>query len=246
MLKKNSVIKNLGRATAASLLLVGLVGCGNDFDSDRRHLPSQGANETSDAPTAAKKPIVTPDGHIVQIVNGKVVNPKPQPAPTTSQGNQNPQPTETKNAPALDPNARCIGASAEICGIEEAMAKYTNDYRRSKGLAPLTFDPRVAYAARVWSQKSAARGQVVHATPQDHMSVLRPAFPGVRFNLAAENMALTPSYHGSDLNAEANGIVQLWIKDKPHRDNLLGNFHGFGIGAHFAGGYWWVTQVFMW
>jgi len=223
------------------VLVVGqglTIGCGSDLDNDRRQDTLQN-NANSPSKTEAKTPPISkkpdrPDQ--VKIEDGKIVSNQPD----RSSGNS------PAVKPPADPNALCIEAINDICIMEATMAKLVNDYRRSKGLSALFYDPRVAYAAREWSKKSAQRGQVVHATPQDHMQVLRPAFPGVQFNLAAENMAFSPNYYGTNLDAAAQGIVKLWIDDKPHRDNLLGNFRGSGIGVHFANGSWWVTQVFLW
>jgi len=223
-----------------SILAGGLAlvtACGSDLNNDRRHLDATQQKDASPVSPGAKKQNPKPDrADQVTIEDGRIVANEPAGGGGNSPAAQQPS----------DANSLCIEAINEICIMEATMAKLVNDYRRSKGLSALFYEPKVAYAAREWSKKSAQRGQVVHATPQDHMRVLRLKFPGVQFNLAAENMAYSPNYYGTDLDKAAAGIVKLWIDDKPHRDNLLGNFRASGIGVHFANGSWWVTQVFLW
>lgn len=102
--------------------------------------------------------------------------------------------------------------------------KLINDYRKSQGVAPLTFNSGAATDAVDWSKTQAGLGTLQHQTPDDRWQ----PFNGL-WNNWGENVAYnyTPGVEG------AKEMFQQW-KDSPgHRANMLNpKFTTYGIGFH--------------
>ena len=126
-----------------------------------------------------------------------------------------------------------------------------NQYRASKGLAPLVRDGGLDGVAQQWSAAMAsvfaANGGVVTdpAAPKDctrtalcHRPDLAQAVSGVEpaWTGAAENLAV-----GSDVVAIHNSLVA----DPPHEANMTGAYNRVGVGVTTVGDRIWVVFDFL-
>lgn len=121
--------------------------------------------------------------------------------------------------------------------IEEDILLYTNQYRQSKGKPALRWNEAASQQAREHS-RNMARGRTGfgHGGFKDRANKVSEALGGI--SGAAENVA-----YG---NMTAREVVNGWIKSKPHRKNLLGNYNLIGIGtARGKNGRIYFTQLFI-
>ena len=130
----------------------------------------------------------------------------------------------------------CVKSYAQSA-IEQDILKYTNEFRKTKGKAPLTLAQDISAQAEKHS-KNMSSG----ATPMGHEGfrerVKALESPGSFISGAAENVA-----YG---NMTAKEVVAGWIKSPTHKKNLLGHYTDIGIGvAKGKDGYLYFTQVFI-
>jgi len=113
---------------------------------------------------------------------------------------------------------------------------YTNEFRASKGLAPLKLESYCSQLAQKHSENM-ANGKV--------------AFGHDQFEI--RNDAVTLKFHGVSGvgenvaygNLDAKAVVDGWIKSPGHRRNMLGDFNMIGIGAAPKGRVTYFTQFFV-
>lgn len=121
--------------------------------------------------------------------------------------------------------------------LEEAILKYTNEYRRSKGKPALISDPAATAQAQTHS-RNMARGETSfgHSGFRDRVNAV--SRKSGRVAAAAENVA-----YGQQ---DAEEVVKGWIKSKVHRKNMLGDYNKIGIGtARSKKGTLYFTQLFI-
>jgi uncharacterized protein YkwD len=140
----------------------------------------------------------------------------------------------------------CYKAEPEICAIEKKIVELTNEYRSRSGLQPLTFAPKISFAARDWSQKQANMGGIGHAGfPASRRTVLANEFgANQKFSLSAENVAMF-SYRFNSTDAVAGEFAKMWWNSSGHRRNMLGNYPMLGVGVvKTQRGAYYATQIF--
>lgn len=121
--------------------------------------------------------------------------------------------------------------------LEDAILRYTNDYRKSQGKPPLQSDAAAAAQAENHS-RNMAKGKTGfgHSGFQERVNVVSRR--SGRVSAAAENVA-----YGQQ---DAASVVKGWIRSKQHRRNMLGNYNKIGIGvAKSRDGTLYFTQLFL-
>jgi uncharacterized protein YkwD len=121
--------------------------------------------------------------------------------------------------------------------LEEAILRYTNEYRASKGKPALQLSGAASAQAEEHS-RNMAKGR----TPFGHQGfqerVSNVSRKSGRVAAAAENVA-----YGQ---MDAEEVVRGWIKSKTHRRNMLGDYNKIGIGAAKGkNGTLYFTQLFL-
>jgi uncharacterized protein YkwD len=131
-------------------------------------------------------------------------------------------------SPPAIPEAEASLAPETSSALTSALA-LANEIRRQHGLPELAPDPRLSAVAQAHAEDMRTRHFFEHDTPEGVTPFQRMEKAGVRFQAAAENIAM-----GVDDPREA---FDLWLKSPGHRRNLLNKtYRHQGIG--FAGGYW--------
>lgn len=130
-------------------------------------------------------------------------------------------------------------AAPSFQALEQAVHTQINQYRKSRGLPPLTLDPRISRQAIAHSQAMAS-GKVPfsHNGFQQRVQAIARLIP---YSGAAENVAYNMGYQDPVKQA-----VQGWIKSAGHRKNIEGKYDLTGIGiAQNAKGEFYFTQIFI-
>jgi uncharacterized protein YkwD len=122
--------------------------------------------------------------------------------------------------------------------VEGALAAELNDLRADRGVAPLPVDETASTQATAWSVRM-VNGSYEHS-PDGYYACR-----------AAENIATLPAYGAVELRngevanyrgnetAIAEGLVGVWNRSPPHRDNMLDPSHtsqAVGIAVAEANG----------
>jgi uncharacterized protein YkwD len=126
---------------------------------------------------------------------------------------------------------------ASPIGLVDDVLKYTNQFRKSKGLAALTIRDDLNSMAQKHSEDM-AKGRVGfgHGGFNQRFDQARRMIQG--FKEFAENVA-----YGASSGKE---VVDMWQHSSGHRRNLLGNYKYVGIGtAKDRKGIIYYTQVFV-
>lgn len=120
---------------------------------------------------------------------------------------------------------------------EAAMLEMLNHERTSRGLKPLTANPKARDVARAYSTEMFARGYFSHVTPEGKTPFDRMKAGGVTYSSAGENLALAPT-----LPQAHDGLM----KSPGHRANILSpEYRTVGIGVIDGGQYGlMITQDF--
>lgn len=150
--------------------------------------------------------------------------------------------TTTTGASGLE----CVDNQAEQCAIEEAITKYTNQFRAQNGLGDLRHDPRISYIARYWSLQMGKTGAISHDGIASQS--LYPQVYGQKFQTSSppfigENVAMNPGPFSS-ADAVGRAFVNQWINSPGHRAQMLKGYRTLGASAVKVNGWWWGTQVF--
>ena len=111
---------------------------------------------------------------------------------------QAPQKNGDDAAPVLDPN--------------DAL-RLVNEYRSSKGLAPLSLESHATAAAESLAKDMASHDHMSHVGPNGADLQKRLAMAGYRYKVAAENVSV-----GQKSFAQ---IVEGWKQSPPHSRNML-------------------------
>ena len=146
--------------------------------------------------------------------------------------------TKAPPAPAPVPAARAQERTDTDATLELAIYDLVNAQRRSKGLAPLTLDPRINRLARLHSAAMATgKVKVGHDGFGERAKLLSQDGPkGVAENVAFDFGHADP----------ATEIVQGWLKSTNHRENIEGPYERTGVGAaRNVTGAIYVTQLFV-
>ena len=129
--------------------------------------------------------------------------------------------------------------SNEFAALEQSVYQQVNQYRKSKNLPPLKWNPQITQEARNHSQAMASG-----KTPFSHDGFdrrVKAIDKSVAYRAAAENVAYNQGY--SDPGKQA---VQGWLKSPGHLKNIEGNFDLTGVGiTKNAKGEYYLTQIFI-
>ncbi len=158
------------------------------------------------------------------------------------------------------------GPEIEITELEKKVHDLINRERRKKGLSTLAWDESLHHIARRYSSDMSERGFFSHNDPEGRCFMDRYKAGGfecrLRFGnktcLGAENIAQenlyksvlyrngVPSYAWNSVDEIAASVVDLWMKSKGHRENILTPyFKCQGIGIAFSeDGRVYVTENF--
>lgn len=125
-------------------------------------------------------------------------------------------------------------------GMEQLVFQKVNEYRRSQGLTDLEWNADVADLARNHS-RDMAQGTVPfgHDGFSGRVSELSSLF---RISAAAENVGLT-----SNLDSPARVVVDAWIANPTHKDNIEDDFNttGVGVARNASSDTWYFTQLYV-
>jgi uncharacterized protein YkwD len=126
--------------------------------------------------------------------------------------------------------------SGSTAGLDEDILKYTNQFRRSKGLSTLEMRQDLNQIARKHSEDMArGRRSFGHGGFDQRSRKIRLIFKSCTI---AENVA-----YGS---RNAKEVVAMWKNSTGHRRNMLGDFKYAGIGtARDRRGTLYFTQIFV-
>lgn len=152
----------------------------------------------------------------------------------TSQSNTQLQPQST-----ISPTYIVQATTNSLASIEQAVHAQINQYRASKGLAPLTLDERISQQARTHSQNMGS-GAVAfsHDGFTGRVQAIAKVIP---YRGAAENVAYNKGY-----GDPAKQAFQGWLNSTGHRQNIEGNYNLTGIGVvKNAKGEYYFTQIFI-
>jgi len=122
-------------------------------------------------------------------------------------------------------------------GLDQDVFRYTNQFRKSKGLSALAMRDDLNEVARKHSENMAS-GKVAfgHDGFQQRQAKVRQIIKP--WHSMAENVAYGVST-GKD-------VVSIWKKSSGHRANMLGNYTYIGIGtASDRQGRIYYTQIFV-
>jgi hypothetical protein len=123
-------------------------------------------------------------------------------------------------------------AHADDVDDEWSFVRLVNQARADNGLAPLT-----PYAPI----RDVARGQSIRMGQQSRL-YHNP-------NLQADIQAAAPDWQRAGENVgqgwDVQGLHDAFMNSPGHRANVLGDYNYVGIGVVHAGGYTWVTEVFL-
>ncbi len=94
-----------------------------------------------------------------------------------------------------------------------AALRLVNDYRSTKGLAPLSLDPQATAAAQVLVKDMAQHDRMSHAGPGGQNVGQRLLAAGYSYGLAAENVGVG--------QASAGDAIEGWKKSPANSRNML-------------------------
>ena len=124
-------------------------------------------------------------------------------------------PAQPTPAPSPLPGAGQVSA--------QAVLDATNAVRAQYGVPPLKLDPKLMAVAQGRSDDMAKRNYFAHVDPDGHDPFWHMQQGGVSFMTAGENIA--------EGQPDAQSVVNAWMSDQGHRDNLLNpNFKYLGVG----------------
>jgi uncharacterized protein YkwD len=129
-----------------------------------------------------------------------------------------------------------VSFSTDVYSLDGDVLRYTNQYRRSNGLAALTMRNDLNAIARKHSEDMAkGRCSFGHAGFDQRYSRIKKIFQSCT---VAENVA-----YGSRTGKE---VVDEWKSSSGHRRNMLGKYKYIGIGtARDSRGRIYYTQLFV-
>lgn len=140
-------------------------------------------------------------------------------------------------SPASPPPA--VSQTSPYAVLEQAAHDRVNQYRRQRGLPPLTLDARISQIARQHSADMASgRVSFGHAGFEQRVQTIARSIP---YRQAGENVAYNQGYRDSVAQA-----VEGWINSPGHRASMEGNFQLTGMGiVRTADSKYYFTQIFI-
>ncbi|MDD1719519.1 MAG: CAP domain-containing protein [Methanoregulaceae archaeon] len=136
----------------------------------------------------------------------------------------------TVETPASVPAPTPMGLSA----VDQAIAKYTNIERTSRGLPALAWDSSLAAIAYTGSMDMKDRDFFSHINPDGHDPFWRIENAGYVFAWAGENIAASSRIsEGTDPDEVGRYFVQdLWMNSPGHKANILNEHYTLiGVGT---------------
>lgn len=129
------------------------------------------------------------------------------------------------------------GAELDVAAWEQEVFTLVNDIRLEYGLREFEYDDQLADVARAHSQDMIDRDFFDHENPDGDSPFDRMRAAGLRFTMAAENIAA--GYPSPE------SVVEGWMNSPGHRANILSENKRMGVGLALGGsyGYYW-TQCF--
>jgi uncharacterized protein YkwD len=109
-----------------------------------------------------------------------------------------------------------------------------NNERAARGLGPANWNDQLGGLAQGWAEYMAGSGNFVHQNL--HAVLADPAFAG--FSGLGENII------AGHCGMSAAELHYAWMSSWQHAANILGNFHGIGIGIACNGGTLYAVQDF--
>jgi uncharacterized protein YkwD len=147
--------------------------------------------------------------------------PAPAPPPVAPAAPPPPPP------PAPAPNN---GGGWYDAGFEGQVFAGVNQRRAQAGLAPLTFEPRLARASAGYAQTLAVHGHFSHTGPDGSTLVDRVTATGFPFDVQLGEVIAWGTH-----NWPPAGVVQAWMDSPAHRDQILEPiYRRAGIGCYFT------------
>ena len=120
--------------------------------------------------------------------------------------------------------------------MERQILDWTNQERAKVNAPALSWDNRVAIAARLHSDEMAKQKELAHQLEDEPKFTERLSLQGARFSAAAENVGF-----GDDAETLQSG----WMHSPPHRANLLNPaYTAMGVGIVRSGNRLWATEDF--
>jgi uncharacterized protein YkwD len=126
--------------------------------------------------------------------------------------------------------------------LAQAVFVQVNQVRKSRGLAPLAWNSKLAAAARQHSERMARHGQLSHVDPEYGDTAARLDRFGIAWSACAENLSQETGFQDP-----VNQAVEGWLQSPGHRKNLLGRiFTQTGVGVAVSSrGTVTFTQIFL-
>ena len=124
-----------------------------------------------------------------------------------------------------------------VAAYEQEVFNLVNQIRAENGLEPFVYNETLAETARAHSQDMIDRNFFDHYNPDGKSPFDRMEANGIRYSMAAENIAA--GYPSPE------AVVEGWMNSDGHRANILGGCEELGVGLALGGsyGYYW-TQCF--
>lgn len=160
-----------------------------------------------------------------------IPEPKPDPIPIPD---PKPEPSECEATP-------------EVCEIEQACLKYTNDVRRRNGKTPLVGNHMMNYGARKWSEEQARLGVMKHdPSPKLSEREIQKKY-GASIRVLAENVAWHINIRVSGPDDRARYfVIKQWENSPGHFRTMIGSYKelGCGIAKGRSDREYYATQLF--
>ncbi len=122
--------------------------------------------------------------------------------------------------------------------FELAIYDRINQYRQSKNLPLLAYDPVVAAQAKAHSEEMAKKSILSHDGFHERFESVSEA---MAVQSAAENVATNRGYSQPEVTA-----IQSWLESPGHHHNIVGRYNTTGIGVvQNARGDYYFTQIFV-
>ena len=139
-----------------------------------------------------------------------------------------------EETPAEDTGSEPAGT---VAAYEQEVFNLVNQIRAENGLEPFVYNETLAETARAHSQDMIDRNFFDHYNPDGKSPFDRMEANGIRYSMAAENIAA--GYPSPE------AVVEGWMNSDGHRANILGGCEELGVGLALGGsyGYYW-TQCF--
>jgi uncharacterized protein YkwD len=121
--------------------------------------------------------------------------------------------------------------------IDEDLLERLNAERAARGLAMLSWDPKLAQLATMWAQHMAATNTFAH---QDLAALFGDPSFSMRYGAVRENI-----YDGSGEYADSGSAHVALMNSAPHRTTILTpQLQSVGVGAVCVNGRLWIAQEF--